>query len=79
MKIIEDIAINYGDEVENLNNFGKMEFFKKKCKENLHLCLCFSPIGEKFRKRIRTFPSFINCTTINWFLEWPREALTSVA
>jgi dynein heavy chain len=25
------------------------------------------------------FPSLVNCTTIDWFSEWPLEALTSVA
>jgi dynein heavy chain len=25
------------------------------------------------------FPSLVNCCTINWFCEWPTEALLSVA
>jgi dynein heavy chain len=25
------------------------------------------------------FPSLVNCNTIDWFLPWPVEALTSVA
>jgi dynein heavy chain len=25
------------------------------------------------------FPSLVNCTTIDWFLPWPRDALQSVA
>lgn len=25
------------------------------------------------------FPSLVNCCTINWFSEWPTEALLSVA
>jgi dynein heavy chain len=25
------------------------------------------------------FPSIVNCCTIDWFTEWPREALLSVA
>ncbi len=41
--------------------------------------LCFSPVGETFRKRIRTFPGLVNCTTIDWFLPWPAEALKSTA
>jgi hypothetical protein len=45
----------------------------------LHLVLCFSPVGEAFRQRLRMFPSLVNCTTIDWFSEWPLEALTSVA
>lgn len=37
-----------------------------------------SPIGDAFRNRIRQYPSLINCATIDWFLEWPREALLEV-
>ena len=38
-----------------------------------------SPIGEVFRARLRQFPSLVNCCTIDWFSEWPEEALHSVA
>lgn len=39
----------------------------------------YSPIGEIFRSRLRQFPSFVTCCTIDWFSEWPEEALRSVA
>uniref|UniRef100_A0A803VTG4 Dynein axonemal heavy chain 1 n=1 Tax=Ficedula albicollis TaxID=59894 RepID=A0A803VTG4_FICAL len=42
-------------------------------------CLALSPIGEVFRARLRQFPSLVNCCTIDWFNEWPAEALQSVA
>ena len=32
-----------------------------------------------YRNRIRMFPAFVNCTTIDWFSEWPAEALLEVA
>ena len=38
-----------------------------------------SPIGEVFRSRLRQFPSLVTCCTIDWFSEWPDEALKSVA
>ena len=38
-----------------------------------------NPAGEAFRNRLRQYPSLINCTTIDWFLEWPKEALLEVA
>ena len=41
--------------------------------------LCHSPVGDSLRVRCRQFPSLINCTTIDWFSTWPKEALTSVA
>ncbi|KAI9346257.1 dynein heavy chain and region D6 of dynein motor-domain-containing protein [Obelidium mucronatum] len=37
------------------------------------------PVGDTFRNRCRMFPSLVNCCTIDWFDEWPREALLSVS
>lgn len=31
------------------------------------------------RNRIRQYPALVNCTTIDWFSEWPQEALLEVA
>ena len=42
----------------------------------LHVVLCMSPVGETFRLRCRQLPSLVNCCTINWFSDWPPEALT---
>lgn len=42
--------------------------------ERLH-CLSKLPL----RNWIRQYPALVNCTTINWFSEWPREALLEVA
>jgi len=54
-------------------------YFVERCKQNLHIVICFSPIGDSLRNRCRDFPSLINCTTIDWFSEWPKDALESVA
>ncbi|TYZ63897.1 hypothetical protein PybrP1_001177 [[Pythium] brassicae (nom. inval.)] len=48
-------------------------------RRNIHLVVCMSPIGALFRDRLRMFPSLVNCSTIDWFSEWPAEALNSVA
>ena len=32
-----------------------------------------------FRNRLRMFPSLINCCAIDWFTEWPVDALEKVA
>jgi dynein heavy chain len=45
----------------------------------MHIVLCFSPIGDAFRDRLRKFPSLINCCAIDWFTKWPRDALMAVA
>jgi dynein heavy chain len=43
------------------------------------MCLCFSPVSEKFRIRARMFPALISSTNIDWFHEWPQDALIGVA
>ena len=48
-------------------------------RNNLHTVLCMSPVGDAFRTRCRMFPSLVNCCTIDWFVEWPREALLGVS
>ena len=42
------------------------------------MIIAMSPLGEIFRSRIRKFPSLVNCCTIDWFSEWPEEALLGV-
>jgi dynein heavy chain len=47
-------------------------------RRNIHLCVAMSPLGEAFRNRLRNFPALVNCCTIDWFTNWPAEALQSV-
>ncbi|GLC47993.1 hypothetical protein PLESTB_000047400 [Pleodorina starrii] len=54
-------------------------YFVETCRRNLHVVLCFSPIGDAFRERLRANPSIVNCCTIDWFRTWPRDALEAVA
>jgi dynein heavy chain len=54
-------------------------YFIQKVRRNLHVILCFSPVGNNFRVRARKFPALVNCTAIDWFFPWPREALLRVA
>ncbi|CAD7696266.1 unnamed protein product [Ostreobium quekettii] len=62
------------DTAENL-----WDFFIAKVRKFLHVILCFSPVGDKFRIRARQFPALVNCTQFDWFHGWPEEALISVA
>uniref|UniRef100_A0A7M4FAQ3 Dynein axonemal heavy chain 6 n=1 Tax=Crocodylus porosus TaxID=8502 RepID=A0A7M4FAQ3_CROPO len=55
------------------------QFFINRVRQKLHIVLCMSPVGEAFRARCRMFPSLVNCCTIDWFVQWPREALLSVS
>jgi dynein heavy chain len=55
------------------------KFFIDRIKKNLHMSLCFSPVGDAFRNRAKKFPAIINCSVIDWFHAWPEDALLSVA
>ncbi|BHF75205.1 Dynein heavy chain 9, axonemal [Sparganum proliferum] len=54
-------------------------FFIDKVRRMLKVVLCFSPVGSTLRVRSRRFPALVNCTSIDWFHEWPVEALLSVS
>ncbi|KAI8907759.1 dynein heavy chain and region D6 of dynein motor-domain-containing protein [Powellomyces hirtus] len=55
------------------------QFFINRVRDNLHIVFATSPVGETFRTRCRMFPSLVNCCTIDWFDEWPTDALLSVS
>ncbi|NWH56161.1 DYH9 protein, partial [Geococcyx californianus] len=82
------------DEVDNIINSVRNEvkgrglvdsrencwkFFIERVRRQLKVALCFSPVGSKLRVRSRRFPAITSCTAIDWFQEWPREALESVS
>ena len=89
---IPDLFVD--DEVENIVTMVRNEvkgaglqdtkencwrFFIDRVRRQLKVILCFSPVGSTLRVRGRKFPALINCTCIDWFHEWPQEALISVA
>ncbi|CAM9519888.1 unnamed protein product [Discosporangium mesarthrocarpum] len=55
------------------------KFFVDRVRDNLHVVLAMSPIGEGLRNRTRMYPGLVNCTTIDWFHRWPADALVEVA
>ncbi|KAG7325031.1 hypothetical protein KOW79_011347 [Hemibagrus wyckioides] len=55
------------------------KFFIDRVRKQLKVILCFSPVGSTLRVRARKFPALVTCTCIDWFHEWPKEALVSVS
>lgn len=66
-------AAGISDTPENL-----WTFFISRIRKNLHMSLCFSPVGDAMRGRARKFPALVNCTVIDWFQPWPMDALYNV-
>ena len=56
-----------------------LNYFSERCQARVRVVLCMSPLSESFRSRLRMFPSLINCTTVDVFEEWSKDALLSVA
>lgn len=50
-----------------------------KVRTNLHIVLCFSPVGDRLRVRTRRFPGLAAACTVDWYQSWPRAALESIA
>jgi dynein heavy chain len=48
-----------------------MSFFYNRVRRNLHMALCFSPVGDGFRVRSTRFPAIVTATVIDWFHPWP--------
>uniref|UniRef100_K7FTG1 Dynein axonemal heavy chain 11 n=1 Tax=Pelodiscus sinensis TaxID=13735 RepID=K7FTG1_PELSI len=80
---MDSIITGIRNEVRSLGLIDTREncwrFFLDRMRLQLKIILCFSPVGSTLRVRARKFPAIINCTAIDWFHEWPQEALHSVS
>uniref|UniRef100_A0A4W3JTT1 Dynein axonemal heavy chain 8 n=1 Tax=Callorhinchus milii TaxID=7868 RepID=A0A4W3JTT1_CALMI len=76
----ELIPVMKKDQPRNPPTFDNLyDYFISQAKKNLHVVLCFSPVGEKFRSRSLKFPGLISGCTMDWFSRWPLEALVAVS
>ena len=74
---LSPIAKKAGVDVDVPGNLYK--FLIERVRDNLHIVLAMSPVGEAFRSRLRMYPGLVNCTTIDYFTAWPGDALMAVA
>jgi dynein heavy chain len=56
-----------------------LKYFMDRVRNNLHVVLCMSPVGDTLASRARKFPGIINCVSVDWFLPWPAEGLQNVS
>ena len=61
------------------NDEVRWSYFINKARDNLHIVLSMSPAGQGLRIRCRNFPGLVNCTSIDMYFTWPKDALSSVA
>ncbi|KAG7383179.1 hypothetical protein PHYPSEUDO_003966 [Phytophthora pseudosyringae] len=84
---ISDTKPSQGGQCQSDTSSEVGDFTRKDCEDyfymmvqnSLHFVICMNPVGEVFRARVRQFPALINCTTIDYFDEWPKRALEYVA
>ena len=76
---VQHTAREEGRELGETSFANLYNIFMTNVKSNLHIVLAMSPVGTSFRNRLRMFPSLINCCVIDWFTEWPEDALEKVA
>ena len=74
-KVGKLLCMDKGLQVTKMNMF---QAYLGQVRRNMHMIVAMSPLGEVFRARLRQFPSLVNCCTIDWFSEWPEEALLGV-
>lgn len=54
------------------------DLFKQRVNDHIHIAVSMTPSGTLFRQRCRVYPSLIDCCSIDWYDEWPSDALEAV-
>ncbi|KAI9004406.1 dynein heavy chain [Hyaloraphidium curvatum] len=55
------------------------ELFLRNVAANFKIIMCCSPIGASLKLKLQRFPGLLSQMQIDWFHEWPQEALGAVA
>jgi dynein heavy chain len=70
-----EVLMKYG----NLQESNVMKTYIQRVLKNIHVVIAMSPVSNSFQSNLRMFPSLVNCCTLDWFTDWPEDALESVA
>ncbi|KAI5710974.1 hypothetical protein M8J75_012991 [Diaphorina citri] len=59
----------------NTKSVNAYNYFLDAVRCNLHLIICMSAVGSQFRDIQRQYPSIIDCTTIDWILDYESQEI----
>ena len=57
---------------------NKRSLFVERVRDNFHVVLSTSPVGDKLRLNCRKYPSLLNSSSVIFFYPWPEHAYESV-
>ena len=79
--IVNDIRpVMKREEPHTIDSWDNLyKFYLDRARNNLHIILCFSPVGDKFSTRARKFPGLVSQCNIDIFMPWPEDALRNVS
>lgn len=79
MKILDEIEPYTKKLGRPTSNDVKYATYIERLRDQFHIILCMSPVGDSLRIRCRMFPSLVNCCTLDWYDSWSEEALLAVS
>ena len=77
--ILDDITDYTKKLGRDLSSDVKYTTYIERLRDQFHIILCMSPVGDSLRIRCRMFPSLVNCCTLDWYDSWSEEALLDVS
>ena len=78
-QIMEDIVPYVKQLGRGESSDEKYATYIERVRDQFHIILCMSPVGDSLRIRCRMFPSLVNCCTLDWYDSWSENALLSVS
>lgn len=66
------------EKMKALETSDVWKLFVERVRDQLHIVLSMSPVGDSLRVSCRKFPALVDCTTIDWFDEWPASAIQNI-